>query len=184
VPAAPTSAPTPAGGSLGTGDAGESGPLRRRWRHFGVGSVMMYGLGAPIVHFAHGRIGAGFGDLGIRVGMPVILGFFGAMVGAGTYQQTSCNTAADSFCDLGNALGQVAAAAEGAMVGGLIGIGGAVAIDAAVIAREPVKHDDTDDEQEPSMLRQPSTAKIEPTLGVAPERQGGARATVGVVGTF
>src|SRR5690606_22551016 len=40
----------------------------------GVGLVTLgfasYALGGPIVHFAHGNAGKGFGSLGLRVGVP------------------------------------------------------------------------------------------------------------------
>jgi hypothetical protein len=32
-----------------------------------------YALGGPIVHWAHGRVGTGFGSLGLRVGFPFAL---------------------------------------------------------------------------------------------------------------
>lgn len=145
---------------------------------FGVGSVMTYGLGAPIVHFAHGHVGAGFADLGLRVGMPLVLGFFGGLIGATTYQPPPCSSS--TLCGWGNMLGAAAAAGEGVIIGGLLGAGGAVALDAAMIAREPVKDHDAANGAEPS---NPST-HIEPAFGVAPERRGGTRATLGVVGTF
>jgi hypothetical protein len=140
---------------------------------FGVGSVMTYGLGAPIVHAAHGQTGKALADLGIRVGMPLVLGFFGEAIGSGSYQQSGCRASDPGFCGLGNALGQVGAAAEGAVIGGLLGIGGAVVIDAALLAREPVTH-----------VASPATAHIEPAFGVAPDRRGGTRATLGMIGTF
>lgn len=43
----------------------------------GTGSVVQFGVasagftfGAPIVHWAHGNIGRGFGSLGLRIGLP------------------------------------------------------------------------------------------------------------------
>jgi hypothetical protein len=77
------------------------------------------------------------------------------------------------FCGLDNSFGQIGAAVEGAAIGGLLGLGGAVVIDAALLAREPVTH-----------VAPPASAHIEPTFGVAPDRRGGTRATLGMIGTF
>ena len=150
----------------------------------GIGGALTYGLGAPIVHFAHGRFGQGVFDLGLRAGMPVILGFFGAMVGTSLYDPPACRTSVDSGCGLGDGIGHGVALAEGAALGGMMGIGGAVAIDAAVLAREggpaPKEKKGPDDEPRVEIV----TARWQPAFGVTPERQGGARATVGVIGSF
>jgi hypothetical protein len=142
---------------------------------FGWGSALTYGLGAPIVHFAHGHVGKGFADLGLRVGMPLVLGVLGGMIGVSTYQPPPCNVSLGGWAGLGCALddtfGPVGAFAEGAMIGGLLGMGGAMALDAAVLAREPIKHDGV-------------SPRIEPAFGLTPERRGGTRATVGLVGAF
>jgi len=70
------------------------------------------------------------------------------------------------------------------VVGGLLGMGGAIAIDAAVLAREPVGATGGAHEPEPVPAQQTFTSRIQPALGLVPERQGGARASVGVIGTF
>lgn len=154
---------------------------------FAIASSLTYGLGGPIVHFSHGAIGKGFANLGLRVGMPLVLGAIGGLLGAAAYHPppaSACNSSSDDFCGLGQALGPIGAIAEGSAIGGLIGIGGAIAVDAAVLAREPVtRHDDS----EPAEPRDPPTASgahFEPTVGLSPERQGGARASVGLRGTF
>jgi len=38
-------------------------------------------MGGPSVHWAHGRIGAGFASLGIRIGIPAMLGLAGFAIG-------------------------------------------------------------------------------------------------------
>jgi hypothetical protein len=160
---------------------------------FGVGSLMTYGLGAPIVHFTHGRVGAGFADLGLRVGMPLVLGLFGGMIGSGSYQPIPCNTSSTGAysgafsglgCGLDNGIGQVVSTAVGAAVGSMIGIGIAVAIDAAVIAREPVRLDGASHDAKPSRRIPRAATHIEPTFGLTPEPRGGTRATVGLLGVF
>jgi hypothetical protein len=152
---------------------------------FGVGSLVVYGLGGPIVHFAHGHVGKGFADLGLRVAMPLVLGFFGGLIGGAAYTPPPCNPGTQ-FCGLDD-LGGVAAAAEGATIGGLLGIGSAIAIDAGLMAREPMRDGDDmpDPPHAPASQEEPYyTSTIQPTFGLAPERQGGARATAGLVGAF
>jgi hypothetical protein len=90
----------------------------------GVGG---YVLGAPIVHFAHGRVDTGFGSLGMRVGLPLVTGLVGLAVGSGD------NGSAHSGAAYGAAVG----AAFGAIVGAL----GAIIIDASVLAYRPPSHD-------------------------------------------
>ena len=79
-----------------------------------------YAAGPPVVHFAHGRVAAGFGSLGLRVALP----FFGAAIGAST---VNCSGSEDMFCGL-----------DQAAIGVLVGMTLAVGIDAAVLARETV----------------------------------------------
>ncbi|HEY8087847.1 MAG TPA: hypothetical protein VIF09_08380 [Polyangiaceae bacterium] len=147
---------------------------------FGVGSVTMYGVGAPLVHMSHGNIGRGFADLAIRAGVPVVFGFIGAAIGGASYRppppcaQSMCFNfgSSRSFAEIG-----------GAVWGGMAGIGTAVAVDAIWLAREPAKAGDLGDDHV-APPPPPPTAKLEPAFGVAPEGQGGARATVGVLGRF
>jgi len=79
-------------------------------------------VGAPIVHFAHGRVGTGFASAGLRVGLPIV----GALIGVAA---EDCHDGRD-WCGLG-----------GAAVGVLVGGVAAIALDAAVLAREDVKRD-------------------------------------------
>ncbi len=148
-----------------------------------VASLATYSLGAPIVHLTHGHVGKAVADLGIRAAMPFVVGLLGGLIGAAAYQpSTSCATAG-ACAERGNWFGPLMAFIEGGAIGGTVGIGGAVAIDAALLAYEPLGHHASDHPQpEPPM--QWSAMRIEPTLGVVPERQGGARATFGMMGTF
>ena len=76
--------------------------------------ILGYELAPSIVHFSHGNPGRGFASLGIRFGMPLAGAFIGASLASG------CNR---SLCE-----------ASGIGVGALLGMGGAIAIDAAVLA--------------------------------------------------
>jgi hypothetical protein len=84
---------------------------------FGLGALATYLLGGPVIHVAHDRVGAGLGSLGLRLGLPLV-GF-----GVGAAAAQGC----DGFlCEAG-----------GAALGGLVGIGAAIAIDAATLPYEP-----------------------------------------------
>jgi len=132
---------------------------------FAMGTLTMYGVGAPIVHLAHGHVGKALLDLGLRVGMPLALGAAGYAIGASSREQA-------------DGLGGVV----GAGFGALLGAAGASAIDAIVVAREPVSPPCAT--PAPAAEAPRSSAKIEPTFGLSPERGGGTRAVVGVVGVF
>jgi len=81
--------------------------------------VTGYFLGGPIVHVAHWHGLHMLASLGVRVGAPTVGLFVGLAAANG------CT--GDDFCEL-----------EGAAIGALIGIGVAIAVDAAVIARDEV----------------------------------------------
>jgi hypothetical protein len=149
---------------------------------FLIATTLAYGLGGPIVHFTHGQLGKGFLDLGMRLALPFATGLLGFALGASSYQAPSCSPGAS--CGLGNAFAQLDAEAEGVTIGGLLGIAGAVTVDAVVLAREPIGGTSGAHEPEPAPVQQAFTSRIEPALGLVPERQGGARAMVGLVGTF
>jgi hypothetical protein len=75
-----------------------------------------YEFAPGIVHFAHRNPGRGFASFGIRIGLPLAGALLGATLASGC----------EGFeCEAG-----------GAAVGALLGLGGAVAIDAAVFAYE------------------------------------------------
>lgn len=88
---------------------------------FAVAGVLTYGLGGPIVHVAHDRVGAGGASLALRVGLPLTLGYVGYHLG----RAGGCDRE-DSTCGLG-----------GALLGGLLGAVGAAALDTALLAWAP-----------------------------------------------
>lgn len=163
-------------GMMGSSGAGQG---------LGIASGLTYTLGAPIVHFAHGHVDKGFADIGLRLGLPALLGFVGGLIGEASYTPASCDETKQSFCGLDHSFGQLGAFASGAELGGILGIGAAIAIDASVLARERVRHaTHHDDEASAPPRAPPRTAHVEPTFGIAPERTGGTRATLGLLGTF
>lgn len=90
----------------------------------GVGLVT-YLVGSPIVHWAHGNVGAGFGSLGMRAAA-----FSALLVG--------------TIACAGNALG--GSSSDGGCVVafvGLLGVPAAVAVDAAVLAYDEVPAENT-----------------------------------------
>lgn len=139
----PTYSPLPDAPSLDP----DSEPTRRQWYGWqnllvDAGSIVVFAVGAdadsgslmalgvggyfaggPIVHAAHGHGGKAWGSFGLRAGMP--LG--GALIGAGI------GAAAEGDCD-GDFCGLGAAIFAG--VGLVLGMAGAITIDAAAVARE------------------------------------------------
>jgi hypothetical protein len=87
---------------------------------FALAGLGTYVLGGPIVHLAHDRPYAALGSLGLRVGAPVVAGFVGMAI-----EQSSCSPGT-WFCGL-----------AGLLLGGTVGVIGAVAIDSAAIAWAP-----------------------------------------------
>jgi hypothetical protein len=86
---------------------------------FAYASAATFVFGGPVVHAAHENWGRAFGSLGLRVGAPIVGAFIGAAL-------EDCS--GGDFCGL-----------SGAAVGFTAGIGTAVALDAAVLARETVR---------------------------------------------
>ena len=82
----------------------------------------VYVFGPPIVHFAHRKVGIGFADMGIRIAAPVVLALAG-----------------NALAGRGGSSGELFASGEGTAAGFLVGYAGAVALDAALFARERVK---------------------------------------------
>jgi hypothetical protein len=125
--------------------------------------LVTYVVGAPIVHVVHGHGIKALADLGLRVGAPIGGALAGAIIGVAVLPRS-----ADAFDGLANMY-------YGFVVGGLLGIGSAVAVDAAFLAREDApKKDKADDASRTS-------ASVQWTPTVAPSPGG---ATAGVVGTF
>lgn len=125
----------------------------------GVGGLTTYAVGAPIVHMAHGHLGKGMADIGLRVGLPLLFGTIGYASG-----NQSCHS--DGFFCLPPAVGD-------AVIGGLIGYAGAVIIDAAFLAREDVEVAAVPPTRERAFLQ------VAPDLQLRKDKQ-----TLGLRGTF
>jgi hypothetical protein len=111
--------------------------------------LLGYEFGPGIVHFVHRNPGRGFASFGVRLGMPLTGAFLGASV--------------SSNCD------GYRCEADGAALGFLLGMAGAIAIDAAVFAY---------DERRPSAERATrASSSWAPLVSVQP-----GRAWVGVGG--
>ncbi len=80
-----------------------------------------YFVAAPVVHGVQGRVGVAFGSFGLRVGAPAL----GAVIGY---------AAAGPCRDQGQFLGCLFHGWAEAAVGGLVGAGAAIALDAALLA--------------------------------------------------
>ena len=83
----------------------------------GVLGAATYGIGAPVVHVVHRNYGRALGSLGMRVLAPIAIGLIGV-------QLEDCS-GDELFCG-----------AAGLVIGGLIGISGAMAVDSAALAYE------------------------------------------------
>jgi hypothetical protein len=81
-----------------------------------------YLFGAPIVHFAHARVGIGFADMGVRTAAALVLLFAAVLVLIDDFDGDSSD---------GDSLTVLGIFAIGALIG-------ASALDAAVLARERV----------------------------------------------
>jgi hypothetical protein len=86
-------------------------------------SVGTYALGAPLVHAVHGRTGHAFASLGMRLGFPLL----GAMLGEGLHTEPKCGGYYDDCYDEGPS--------DEAVIGALLGIGAAMIVDSAYLAR-------------------------------------------------
>jgi hypothetical protein len=102
---------------------------------------------SPLIHFAHGEPLNGLGSIGLRLGVPAAGGLIGAIV---PYE---CSTL---LCDL-----------EPVVIGILIGMGTAVALDAAFLGYRRNDHAAS------------TTPRLTPTFSIA-----GGRTALGVAGTF
>jgi hypothetical protein len=131
-----------------------------------------YFLGGPIVHMVHGRFGVAAGDLGIRIGMPLVTGIVGGLLGAAAAGPNSCGT--DDF-------GSLCGALVGGAIGEILGFGGAVALDAAVLAREPKP-----DAATASPQASPPAVSFAPTFFILRSKElgQGSMPVAGVTGRF
>jgi hypothetical protein len=82
--------------------------------------VFGYELAPGIIHFVHRNPGRGFASMGLRLGMPLAGAFLGASAASGCSDGFGCE-------------------ADGIGLGILLGMSGAIAIDAAVLAYDDPK---------------------------------------------
>jgi hypothetical protein len=86
--------------------------------------MILYAAGPPVVHGLHGHWGLALGDVALRVAAPVLLALIGVAI-----EEASTPDCGDTGDICLRGLG-------GGLAGGAIGYAAAVAIDAAVLARE------------------------------------------------
>ena len=124
----------------------------------------------PIVHMVHGNIGPGFGSIGIRLFMPLVSMGIGAIAGL-VVGGTGGSGSFDHFARGANG------AVNGAVIGGLVGVGACVAIDAGGFAYTKERVDDHGISRGP---RRPQPwFTLAPSVDVQKDR-----AALGVVGQF
>jgi hypothetical protein len=111
-----------------------------------------YVLGGPIVHVTHGRWGAAAGSLALRVGLPVAFALLG-------HELDRCSPNDDSdLCGV-----------TGPALGAVLGIGAAMALDSAVLAREELR----------TSIPPSITMRLSPVIAIDSKR-----AFLGVAGSF
>lgn len=109
---------------------------------FAASGVVSWTLAAPIVHFAHGHVGKGFADLGVRAGSVALGGAIGAIVGLAVYRAPpprDDSIATGFVYPLAPSLGVAVAMYEGMAIGAGIGAVTAMIIDHGALAHEDVK---------------------------------------------
>lgn len=116
-----------------------------------------YALGAPIVHWANGQVGAGFGSLALRVGTPISMAFWGYLAFAVT-------------SDDPDAAGLAAGASA------IVGMAAAMVVDVAVLAKKQVPI-----EAPRAGARRKPQIQWTPTAGYDGKREA---VTVGLAGSF
>ncbi len=115
-----------------------------------------YVLTPGIIHIAHRNIGKGIGDVGLRVGAPVVGALAGILIADGRLDDL----------DVGGAVMGI--------LGASIGVGAAIAIDASVLAWE-------DDSPAPLATRAPAKSAVSVIPSIGPTKNGFA---AGLHGTF
>jgi hypothetical protein len=125
----------------------------------GVGGLY---LAAPAVHLAHGRVGVAFGSLGLRMGLPVLGGVIGFAAAAPCSSAESKQFLGCAFHGWGEAA-----------VGGLLGLGAAVVLDAALLAHG------TREISEPAESGRPRVTSVAPSFDPVTRT-----ASVGLGGSF
>jgi hypothetical protein len=122
-----------------------------------------YALGGPAVHLGHDRVGVAFADLGIRLGLPLIM----AAIGAGIDVATSQPCGGADICVQG--LG-------GALIGLWAGHATAVVLDAAVFSVAPVSSPSPSQDEARAA---PAPLRFVPSLAIGPRG-----VSAGVGGSF
>jgi hypothetical protein len=132
----------------------------------GTVSLATYGLGAPVVHIAHGHGDAAVGSLLLRLGLPLGGALLGYALGAATVGQSS-------YCGDGGSCG--------GFVMGILGLGAgaltASILDATVLAYEPPAPRD-------ASMHKRASVQIAPSFALVPRGREGALGTVGASGSF
>jgi hypothetical protein len=94
-----------------------------------VAGLATYGLGGPVVHFAHGNIERGFGSLVLRLIVPATAGYVAGLIGVEASK--GCQ---GEVCGLSYGL-------TGAAIGLGLGVIAASAIDVAVLSHDDAPED-------------------------------------------
>jgi hypothetical protein len=132
---------------------------------------------APLIHLAHGQ-GARAGiSFGLRLGLPLLLGGIGMITGQGSCGNASPPPSSGSL-DL-SGLQCVGAAVQGAVIGGAVGMGFTVLVDASALAWAP-----RDAAAPATPVTRGPAVHWAPTAGVAYDLGHRAAPTVGMGGTF
>ena len=132
----------------------------------GVG-IVTYAVGPSIVHAAHGRAGAALGSILLRVSMPLVLAVVGVGIGgAATPSNQNYN-------------GVAPAPILGGLTGLVLGVLGAMAIDGAVFAWEPVKPSPA-----AAGSRASSSVIVAPKISLTGDAEHGHAGWMGIGGTF
>jgi hypothetical protein len=90
----------------------------------GAGTAV-YAFGAPAIHWSHGQVNKGWGSLALRIGLPLAGAGAGMLIGS-----VACDPSDNEFIPCPVAVGAL---------GFLSGFVAAPIVDAAALAREPVK---------------------------------------------
>jgi hypothetical protein len=107
-----------------------------------------FALGGPIVHLAHGRGDAAAASLGIRVGVPFVGAFVGAVI-------EDCRHSDNEGCPL-----------EGAAIGLLAGTGAAMILDTVFLAHEDIPREQPQRTARLSVSPSVSVTKSSGTMGL------------------
>lgn len=101
----------------------------------GVMGVATYAIAPAVIHGVHGHAGKAVGDVAIRIFTPLVGIGVGALAGAAMFEPSRDPGLTGVIT---NTFGKEVAILEGAAIGGFIGIGTAIAIDAAALGWETV----------------------------------------------